>query len=76
MDGDSSFEEDFSETPVFTEEDDEPRMPLQKEVKRNENHSFEILSVEKIVENVFAMVAKVQNILMVSVCNENFVQNL
>lgn len=60
---DLSFEEDFSETPEFAE--DEPQKPQQKEVKRN--NGFEILSVEKIMENVMEMVGKVQNFLGVSV---------
>lgn len=63
-DENDSFEEDFSEIPVFTE--DEPKTPKQKEVKRN--HLFDILTIEKIMENVFEMVEKVQNFLGVSNC--------
>lgn len=73
MDDDSSFE-DFSEIPLFTE--DEPKTPQQKEVKRNENNSFEILTIEKIVENVSEMVVKVQNFLGVRICNEHFLEIL
>lgn len=70
---DLSFEEDFSETPVFAEE--EPQMPQQKEVKRN--NAFEILSMEKIVENVLEMSEKVQNFLGVSVhCAMEFFDSL
>lgn len=61
---DSSFEEDFGETHVF-EPEDEPKTSQQKEVKRN--NAFEILTIEKIVENVMEMVVKVQNFLGVSV---------
>lgn len=65
---DLSFEEDFSEAPVFAEE--EPQKPQQKEVKRN--NAFEILSVEKIIENVMEMVVKVQSFLGVSVQSDLF----
>lgn len=60
---DVSFEEDFSETVVFAE--DEPKIPQQKEIKRN--NAFEILTIEKIVENVLEMSGKVQSFLGVSV---------
>lgn len=65
---DLSFEEDFSEIPVFTE--DEPKIPQQKEVKQN--NSFEILTMEKILKDVCDMVEKVQNFLGVSSIQNTF----
>lgn len=62
---DLSFEEDFSETQVF-ESEDEPKSPQRKEVTIR-NSAFEILTIEKIVENVMEMVGKVQNFLGVGV---------
>lgn len=62
MDGNSSCDEDFSEAPVFTE--DEPKVP--EPIKPRENSAFEILSVDKIVQNVFDMIRQVQNFLSVS----------
>lgn len=67
MDSDLSCEEDFSESPMFTE--DEPKVP--KPIKPKQNNAFEILSMEKIVENVYDMVSKVQNFLSVSIWNGN-----
>lgn len=74
MSNESDFEEDFSldfsEIPLFT--GDEPTVP--KQIKTSENNSFEILTVEKIVENVYDMVGKVQSVLTVRVFNSNLIE--
>lgn len=62
-DGDLSCEEDFSEIPIFAEED-EPQ--ASKPIQTEENNCFEVLSVEKMVENIYDMVANVQNFISVS----------
>lgn len=67
---DFDFEEDFSETPQFAEDEPLPKVQQPKEVKRN--ILFEILNTEDILKNVFEMIEKVQNFIGVSVCNGIF----
>lgn len=67
MDDESSCEEDFSESLMFAEVEPTPKKIMKKDV-----NAFEILSIEKLVENIFEMVATVQSCIAVSVCDENF----
>lgn len=62
---DEFFEEDFSETPIFTEDE-----PKSRQTKKTENNSVEILTMENVLENILEMVEKVQQFFMVSICNK------
>lgn len=64
MEDDSSFEEDFTDT--FENSDEVEPSPPKKAVKKDDN-SFEILSIEHILEEAFEKVNEVRSFLQVRI---------
>lgn len=75
MDDDSSFEEDFSEITFLTTTEEESTPPQKKDTNKD-NNSFEILSTEHILQEVFRMVLEVRSFLGVNIYRFKKIHNM